>query len=152
MLANALVALMAATCLASNTGDDTHKIISQASEPHQRNTASDPADYIRSIPFVCGNDACEGTHLPYGETCGNCPVDCGPCQIMDDLSTCVDNDAFSITIDDGPTNYTAHLLALLDVLGVKASFFIIGQRINAFPDVFELQRRQGHAQVIPTII
>ena len=27
----------------------------------------------------CGNGMCEMTYHPYGETCNNCPADCGPC-------------------------------------------------------------------------
>jgi hypothetical protein len=29
---------------------------------------------------TCGDGKCELPFMPIGETCGNCPADCGPCQ------------------------------------------------------------------------
>ena len=70
---------------------------------------------------LCGNGVCELTHLATagGETCGNCPADCGPCQTVDDVSGCVEQGVFSLTIDDGPSLGTPQLLTNLAAQNVN---------------------------------
>ncbi|MCP4070601.1 MAG: polysaccharide deacetylase family protein [Hyphomicrobiales bacterium] len=50
-----------------------------------------------------------------------------------------------ITFDDGPhPEYTPLLLNLLDRYGVKAMFFVIGERAEKNPDLVKAYHEQGH--------
>jgi peptidoglycan/xylan/chitin deacetylase (PgdA/CDA1 family) len=49
-----------------------------------------------------------------------------------------------LTIDDGPTADTAALLDLLDVRGVKATFFVKGALVDKDPDSIREIVRRGH--------
>jgi peptidoglycan/xylan/chitin deacetylase (PgdA/CDA1 family) len=52
----------------------------------------------------------------------------------------------AITIDDGPDpEVTPRVLALLAERGVRATFFCIGERVEACPGLVREMRRQGHA-------
>ncbi|WP_018112330.1 polysaccharide deacetylase family protein [Thermus igniterrae] len=50
----------------------------------------------------------------------------------------------ALTFDDGPSESTAELLALLRRHGVKATFFLTGERARARPHLVEAIRREGH--------
>ncbi|MGA2229790.1 MAG: polysaccharide deacetylase family protein [Tepidisphaeraceae bacterium] len=51
----------------------------------------------------------------------------------------------SVTFDDGPTpGCTDRVLDLLDVLGVKATFFVIGRNVQRCPDLLRRMDREGH--------
>ncbi|MGC8877034.1 polysaccharide deacetylase family protein [Thermus sp.] len=50
----------------------------------------------------------------------------------------------ALTFDDGPSEATEALLALLARHGVKATFFLTGERAKARPDLVEAIRREGH--------
>lgn len=47
-------------------------------------------------------------------------------------------------MDDGPSSYTSTLLDILDSHEVKASFFLLGQQIDAFPDLKDRMLHDGH--------
>lgn len=49
-----------------------------------------------------------------------------------------------LTIDDGPSDDTPALLDLLDRHGAKATFFLVGERALARPDVVRAIRDRGH--------
>ncbi|MBA3928117.1 MAG: polysaccharide deacetylase family protein [Xanthomonas sp.] len=49
-----------------------------------------------------------------------------------------------LTIDDGPSADTAAMLDLLDRHGAKATFFLVGERAMAQPDVVQAIRDRGH--------
>ena len=50
-----------------------------------------------------------------------------------------------LTIDDSPTSYTMDLLAVLDELNVKATFFVVGSYVRARPVFLRAIYEQGHA-------
>jgi peptidoglycan/xylan/chitin deacetylase (PgdA/CDA1 family) len=50
----------------------------------------------------------------------------------------------ALTFDDGPSETTEALLALLKAHGVKATFFLTGERAKKRPDLVEKIREAGH--------
>ena len=51
----------------------------------------------------------------------------------------------ALTFDDGPhPTHTPQLLGHLDRAGVKATFFLVGRRVNAFPDLAREIAARGH--------
>lgn len=50
-----------------------------------------------------------------------------------------------LTFDDGPSKNTLKLLDTLDELGVKATFFVVGNAVNAYPEYLTEIVRRGHA-------
>ena len=56
-----------------------------------------------------------------------------------------ENHQVCLTFDDGPNpESTPDILALLEDLGVKATFFLIGENINKYPDLYHKIIKQGH--------
>lgn len=51
----------------------------------------------------------------------------------------------ALTFDDGPSQYTAQVLAILQQYGVKATFFSIGQNIVQFPRTLQEDLAAGNA-------
>lgn len=49
-----------------------------------------------------------------------------------------------LTFDDGPGKYTAELLDILKQHDAKATFFVIGSNVNAFPDLVKREHEEGH--------
>lgn len=50
----------------------------------------------------------------------------------------------ALTFDDGPDHMTERYLALLDTLGVPATFFLCGDRVEQRPDLVREYLRRGH--------
>ena len=50
----------------------------------------------------------------------------------------------AITFDDGPGDYTLDILDALEERGVKATFFITGSRVSAYPGVLDAIVAGGH--------
>lgn len=51
-----------------------------------------------------------------------------------------------LTFDDGPIpEVTPWVLDVLDRYGVKATFFMVGDNVRRYPEVFEEVRRRGHS-------
>lgn len=51
----------------------------------------------------------------------------------------------AFTFDDGPDPlYTPHLLDLLKKHGIKATFFVVGSKAEAFPELIGRMHREGH--------
>lgn len=51
----------------------------------------------------------------------------------------------ALTFDDGPDDiYTPRILDILDQQGVKATFFLVGSRINYYPSVVKRLVASGH--------
>lgn len=51
-----------------------------------------------------------------------------------------------LTFDDGPIpEATPWVLDTLDSFGVKATFFMVGQNVERYPELLEEVRRRGHA-------
>ena len=50
----------------------------------------------------------------------------------------------ALTFDDGPhPRYTPQILAILEEYGIKATFFVIGQNIDNYPEAFEAILQSG---------
>lgn len=49
-----------------------------------------------------------------------------------------------LTFDDGPSKNTPQLLDVLDELGVKATFFVVGNAVNAYPQHLTEIVNRGH--------
>ncbi|PFA17674.1 MULTISPECIES: peptidoglycan-N-acetylglucosamine deacetylase [Bacillus cereus group] len=49
-----------------------------------------------------------------------------------------------LTFDDGPGKYTAELLDMLKAENAKATFFLIGANVKAFPDLVKREDAEGH--------
>jgi peptidoglycan-N-acetylglucosamine deacetylase len=49
-----------------------------------------------------------------------------------------------LTFDDGPTSYTDELLDILGKYQIKATFFMIGPRINEHPEAVKRMHQEGH--------
>ena len=52
--------------------------------------------------------------------------------------------AIALTFDDGPSESTPELLALLAQFGVKATFFQVGANVRRLPDVAQAVAASGH--------
>lgn len=50
----------------------------------------------------------------------------------------------ALTFDDGPSEHTAKLLDVLRVKNVPATFFALGSRANAFPELIKREADEGH--------
>ncbi len=52
--------------------------------------------------------------------------------------------ALALTFDDGPSAYTSELLDSLARYNIRATFFIVGSRVQYHRDVMERMMREGH--------
>ena len=51
----------------------------------------------------------------------------------------------ALTFDDGPhPRYTPEILEILDTYGIKATFFVVGENAEHYPDTLEEVIRRGH--------
>lgn len=50
----------------------------------------------------------------------------------------------ALTFDDGPSEYTERLLDILNNKNVKATFFVLGSRASAFPNLISREIADGH--------
>lgn len=51
-----------------------------------------------------------------------------------------------LTFDDGPIpEVTPWVLDILDRYGIKATFFMVGDNVRRYPEVFEMVRSRGHS-------
>ncbi len=50
----------------------------------------------------------------------------------------------ALTFDDGPGGYTEELLDLLKKEGVKATFFVLGTRVDTYPELIRRMEAEGH--------
>ena len=87
---------------------------------------------------VCGDGVC------LGETCGTCPQDCGPCPSPGVTVECVNPQHYALTFDDGPSGVTDDLLDTLTSEGVVASFFVIGNQVEARKATLQRAHTLGH--------
>lgn len=61
------------------------------------------------------------------------------------ISRCGHDQLIALTFDDGPTpELTPRVLDLLDELDVKATFFMIGQRVRSHPEIAREVLKRGH--------
>lgn len=57
---------------------------------------------------------------------------------------CGNDKQIALTFDDGPSDYTDELLDGLEAYGAKASFFILGKKINEYTEVIKRIDAEGH--------
>ena len=57
---------------------------------------------------------------------------------MDEQGLC------ALTFDDGPSQYTGHLLDMMAEENVKATFFVLGENAMSFPDIIKRELKEGH--------
>lgn len=50
----------------------------------------------------------------------------------------------ALTFDDGPSIYTEELLEGLEERGVKATFFVVGENVERYPETVKREARDGH--------
>ena len=50
----------------------------------------------------------------------------------------------ALTFDDGPGPYTAELLDFLKQEGVRVTFFVLGTRVDAYPNLIKRMAAEGH--------
>lgn len=51
----------------------------------------------------------------------------------------------ALTFDDGPSKrYTARILDILKAQGVRATFFVVGENVQRFPDLLSREIAEGH--------
>lgn len=50
----------------------------------------------------------------------------------------------SLTFDDGPGDHTARLLDTLKAAGVRATFFVLGEKVREYPDLVRRMALEGH--------
>lgn len=50
----------------------------------------------------------------------------------------------ALTFDDGPGAYTNQLLDIFKKYNVKASFFVLGSRVNSYPEIIKREINEGH--------
>ncbi|KAL7754331.1 hypothetical protein RI367_000312 [Sorochytrium milnesiophthora] len=71
----------------------------------------------------CGDGVC---NIVAGETCATCAQDCGPCSQKKVIVRCQNPKHVAITFDDGPSQYSDDLLAVLKKLDITATMFVNG--------------------------
>jgi len=105
----------------------------------QVNLAAVPNLPVRPIGSgVCENPVCDGTDNDRCfESCGNKPT-------SDDIYGCPKPKQWSLTFDDGPSNYTADLLDMLDRASVKATFCVMGAHVRKYPEIVKRAYDAGH--------
>src|SRR5436853_6153019 len=55
-----------------------------------------------------------------------------------------DTAAVALTFDDGPSEDTERVLAVLDAYGVRATFFMVGRQVERFPQTARRVAASGH--------
>lgn len=100
-------------------------------------------------------DMCDGNMRPAGESTiqiprpliGNVTYD------AEGIYNCVSNDLVALTFDDGPYDFTWHLLDVLASYNAKATFFITGNNLGkgqmdieetGYPEMLRRMHRDGH--------
>ncbi|KAI0670200.1 hypothetical protein C8Q78DRAFT_1070579 [Trametes maxima] len=75
---------------------------------------------------------------------------CGGCTTDDDVDQCPDKMTWGLTYDDGPALYTGDLLAYLDTVNVKATFFVVGSRAISYPALLQQEYMAQHQIAVHT--
>ncbi|KAI9269207.1 hypothetical protein BDA99DRAFT_570379 [Phascolomyces articulosus] len=73
----------------------------------------------------------------------NCVWTFTQCLREDDLHTCPVG-KFSVTFDDGPSEYTPKLLDYLDSINEKVTFFVVGGQVIQYPEILKRAYDAGH--------
>ncbi|KAI9269193.1 hypothetical protein BDA99DRAFT_422936, partial [Phascolomyces articulosus] len=73
----------------------------------------------------------------------NCVWSFTQCLGKDDVYTCPDS-KWSLTFDDGPSEYTPKLLDFLKSINQKATFFVVGGQVLQYPEILKRAYNEGH--------
>ncbi|CAG8610508.1 352_t:CDS:2 [Paraglomus occultum] len=76
------------------------------------------------------------------QTSGYCRAPCG-CY-RDEILNCPTKKDWSLTFDDGPSDYTSRLVDFLNAQNVKATFYVVGSQVYRYPDVLKKIYDSGH--------
>lgn len=101
------------------------------------------------------SNGCDATAKPLGESTLNVPRPLIGNVSYDSagINHCKTPGAIALTFDDGPYNYTSHLLDVLGAYGAKATFFITGNNLGkgqidieetGWPDIIRRMHAEGH--------
>lgn len=66
-------------------------------------------------------------------------------QILGDVTYSIDEDVLFLTFDDGPGESTEEILDILKGENIKATFFVVGDRINENPELLQRIANEGHS-------
>jgi len=98
---------------------------------------------------VCPNSGCCSSSNYCGNTqahCGlGCQSQCSFVQAHQIYYWCNSKNQLTLTFDDGPSTYTNDVAIYLNSLGIKATFFMIGQNMIQFPDIVKNVFNLGHS-------
>lgn len=87
---------------------------------------------------ICEDAKCDGTdNEKCFESCGNMATD-------DDIYGCPKKNTWSLSFDDGPSNYTVDLLDILDEADVKVTFCVMGSHAKQYPEIIKRAYKAGH--------
>jgi peptidoglycan/xylan/chitin deacetylase (PgdA/CDA1 family) len=101
------------------------------------------------------SNGCDSFTKPLGESTLNIPRPLIGNVSYDGagIDHCRNPGQIALTFDDGPFNYTSHLLDVLAAYGAKATFFITGNNLgkgqidieeNGWPELIRRMHRDGH--------
>lgn len=107
--------------------------------------ASPSASPPPPVNYFCGDGVCSAAYLRLGETCGNCPQDCGPCQPLADATACVEDRVVAMGFSAGPSPVTRTLLAVLAGHNAHATFFPVGANMTVYPGLIQAEVAGGHS-------
>jgi peptidoglycan/xylan/chitin deacetylase (PgdA/CDA1 family) len=101
------------------------------------------------------SNGCDAYTVPLGEPTTNIsrPLIGNVTYGGEGIEQCMNDGDIALTFDDGPFNFTSHLLDVLASYGAKATFFITGNNLGkgqidveetGWPDVIRRMHREGH--------
>jgi hypothetical protein len=98
-------------------------------------------------PTVAGG--CSANQQAAADTT-RCWWTCGGCTRQTDITTCPNQNTWGLTYDDGPAFYTPNLLAYLDQVNLKSTFFVVGSRVLESPAMLQAEFVGGHHIAVHT--
>ncbi|KAM0277064.1 hypothetical protein ACHAQH_006134 [Verticillium albo-atrum] len=85
--------------------------------------------------------------VPSATPTGGAPIQGPGVPIGSIITSCTVPGTFALTYDDGPFDFTSHILDLLDQTDIKATFFVNGNNvgnINTYAAVIQRMDQEGH--------
>ncbi|KAI8885611.1 carbohydrate esterase family 4 protein, partial [Backusella circina FSU 941] len=74
----------------------------------------------------------------------SCFESCGNKATEFDIYGCPEPQQWSLTFDDGPSNFTTKLLDYLDEADIKATFCVMGSNVEKYPEIVKRAFDSGH--------
>ncbi|KAH9475004.1 Chitin deacetylase [Psilocybe cubensis] len=97
-----------------------------------------------SQPGGCSNNSA------FAMDSDRCWWTCGGCTRPTDIVECPAAMDWGLTYDDGPSLYSSDLLAYLDEVKIKSTFFVVGSRVISHPDILQAEYMAGHQIAVHT--